>query len=394
MVGADVAGGLAFILVPARRLLSWWLGELAALVPARLRQRFVPATDALVLLLDDGAVLVCVQAGRTVRQLGRIDVLADAHPQQSIETLLRDHQMSGFRAATLRLRSSHALRTSVDLPLAAEQNLTEVIAFELDRHTPFRADQACFSHRMVERDAGGRRLRVELTIVPRPVIDDALALAARLGIAPARIEVADDTSLLAASGNLLPAEKAAPDRRHRDKPAYALAAAAILLACVALYLPIRTAQRADIAIDGEVAAAKQAAASVAVLQKEVDALRKDEGFLVDRKRGRPAVSALLLELTQILPDDTWLVEWQLDGTEIQLQGFAASAASLVKQLEQSREFRDTTFQSPVVQDARTGRERFHISAQIVPVRTGLAQNAADQNAPAGRTPAPAAAETH
>lgn len=390
-----MTAGLAFILVPARRLLNWWLGELGALVPARLRQRFVPATNALVLVIEDGAALVCIQTGRTVERLGRVDFLAETAARQAMETLLRNHGMGGLRTAAVRIRGNRVLRTNVDLPLAAEQNLAEVIAFELDRHTPFRADQACFAHRILERDPGGRRLRVELTVVPRPVIDDVLTAAARLGVAPARIEVADESSLLAISGNLLPAAEAAPARRRRDKPAYALAAAAILLACVALYLPIQTTRRTDMAIDEAAAAARKGTASAAALQKEIDALRKDEGFLVDRKRDRPTVSTLLLELTEILPDDTWVIEFELDGTEIQLQGFAASAASLVKQLEQSREFRDTTFQSPVVQDVRTGRERFHISAQILPVRTGLAQNAPPQtgppqNGPGGTMPAPAA----
>lgn len=379
-----MAGAFSFVSVPGRRLLSWWLGELAALVPVRVRQRFVPAKDNLVLLFDDGAAWVGIDSGRELHELGQIDLAGAPPPQQALETLLRNHELGGFRAATLRLRGGRALRTVIDLPIAAEQNLGEVVAFELDRHTPFRADEARFAHRIIERDVANRRLRVELTVVPRPVIDDLLAAAARLGIVPARIEVADDATFKAASGNLLPAETAAPDWRRRDKVSFALAAGAVALALVAIYLPVQATRQADEAIDEQAAAAKKSMASIAALQKEIDALRKDEGFLVDRKRERPTASALLLEVTQILPDDTYLLDWELDGNEIQLQGLAASASTLVRQLEQSHDFRDTTFQSPVVQDTRSGRERFHISAQIVAPQSKQSQESPPPAAPPDR----------
>jgi general secretion pathway protein L len=375
-----VAGAFSFVLDPGRRLLAWWLRELGAMVPARLRQRLVPAKDMLVLLFEDGAVWVGVESGRDLEEVGQLDLTGDPQPQHTLEALLRNHGLGGFRAAALRLRGGRALHTIIDLPLAAEQNLSEVVAFELDRHTPFRADEARFAHRIIERDPAAKKLRVELTVVPRPVIDDLVAASARVGIVPTRIEVADDASFRAASGNLLPAQAATPDWRRRDKPSLALAAGAAALAIVAIYLPLQATQRADEAIDEQAAATRKSMATIAALQKEIEALRKDEGFLADRKRERPTVSALLLEVTQILPDDAYLLDWELDGGEIQIQGLAASASTLVRQLEQSHEFRDTTFQSPVVQDARTGRERFHIATQIVTAQAKLAQDAAQASA--------------
>ena len=78
---------------------------------------------------------------------------------------------------------------------------------------------------------------------------------------------------------------------------------------------------------------------------------------------------MLLEATRILPDDTWLSEWQLAGSEMQLTGYAGSASALVNLLEQSKIFRNTTFQSPVVQDSKSGRERFHVATQVASEET-------------------------
>jgi general secretion pathway protein L len=361
---------LAAIAALLQRLLRWWIGELASVVPERLRRRLTTATDTLVVLLHDGDATLCLETRQEVKTLGRIDLRGEGEVHHRVTALLRQHglarEFAGGRAPTcLRLSADRALRVLVDLPLAAEGNLEEVVSFELDRHTPFRADQAALSHRVLERDPAAQRLRVELIVVPRPVIDQAIAIAARLQLDPHRVDVGDDAGSLAASGNLLPSRSPISRQRgHERTLVYALGAAVAALGLVALYLPVHTMQRTADSLQDQFEAAKKSAVAAAALQKEIDVLRKDELFLVDRKRDRPTVSKLLLEATRILPDDTWLSEWQLAGSEMQLTGYAGSASALINLLEQSKLFHNTTFQSPVVQDSKSGRERFHVSTQV------------------------------
>ncbi|HEX7968615.1 MAG TPA: PilN domain-containing protein [Stellaceae bacterium] len=359
----------ARILALLQGLFRWWIGELAALVPERLRRRLASTTDTLVLLLGEGDATLCLETRQELKTLGRIELRSESEPNHRLAAILRQHELprqtsAGKAAICLRLRSERALRTTVDLPLVAEGNLEEVVSFELDRHTPFKAEQAVFSHRILERDAAQQRLRVELFVVPRLIIADAIAVADRLHFDADRIDIAEASGSLAASGNLLPSRAHTHRRSYERTLIYALGSAAALLALVALYLPVYGMQQRAAALEQEFDAAKKAAAAAAALQKEIDALRKDELFLVDRKRDRTTVSTLLLETTRLLPDDTWLSEWQLAGSEIQLTGYAGSASALIKLLEQSRAFRNSTFQSPVVQDTKTGRERFHIAAQV------------------------------
>ena len=49
--------------------------------------------------------------------------------------------------------------------MAAEENLTQVIAFELDRQTPFRADQVRYDFRIVKRDPVAKLLHVDADTV-------------------------------------------------------------------------------------------------------------------------------------------------------------------------------------------------------------------------------------
>lgn len=351
-----------------RAFLAWWWGELTALVPERLRRRLAPATDRLVLLLGDGEAVLHRETGGATQFLGRIDLREATAPQRRLAEILRERGLArafarGEIEVCLRLPANRAVRSTVELPLAAVENLDEVIAFELDRHTPFNAQQACFAYRLLARDTAAQRLRLDLTVVPRATIDAALAVARRLQLEPDRLDIAYAGG--GASGNLLPAGALLPGQRRADLVTYGLAAAVAVLAIAAVWLPFHAERRLADRLEQEFAATADTAKAAAKLRGEIDDIRKDARFLIDRKQQTASVSKLLLESTRLLPDDTWLSEWQISGNEIQLTGFTRSASALVELIERSRVFRGTTFRSPVMPDAKTGRERFSLAAQLV-----------------------------
>jgi general secretion pathway protein L len=352
-----------------RAAIAWWLGELAGLVPRRLRQRLAADTDWLVLLPGEGEIELRLEAAQTSRQLGRLSLRADEEPHGALASILRRAGIEravrdGRLGVCLRIPAELASRTTIELPLIAESNLDEVLLYELDRHTPFKPEQARFAHRIVKRDGAAKRLQVELAVAPRRVVDDAVALASRLRLDLDRVDVGAAEDARSASENLLPDDAAASRRQGAGIVGYALAAVAAMLAPVAIYLPIVSAQRSAEGLARDFAAVKKSAEAAAALEKEIDALRRDERFIIDRKRNAPSVTKLLAETTHLLKDDTWLTEWQLRGTELQIEGVTASASALVELLEQSHRFHGTTFRSPVIQDGTSGRERFNIAAQI------------------------------
>jgi general secretion pathway protein L len=169
---------------------------------------------------------------------------------------------------------------------------------------------------------------------------------------------------VAPSEDLLACNGVQASRMASGKLTYGLAVTAAILAVIAVLIPIHAAQERAEALARELAGTKKAAEAVASLQKEIDTLREEEAFLVDRRRKVPTVSRLLFDATKVLPDSTWLNELQLSGADMQIIGFTASASALINLLEQSRTFRNTTFRSPVTRDLRADRERFHIAAQI------------------------------
>src|SRR5690348_12505447 len=122
---------LAAIGALIERLLRWWVGELAAFVPERLRRRLATVTDTLVVRLGDGEAALCLETRQEMKTLGRVDLRGEGEVHHRVAALLRQHglarEVAGGKAPVcLRLDPGRALRTVVDLPLAAEINLDEV----------------------------------------------------------------------------------------------------------------------------------------------------------------------------------------------------------------------------------------------------------------------------
>jgi general secretion pathway protein L len=343
----------------------WWFAELTSLVPERVRQLSQQRGRTVLVLGGAEAALLGLETPSKFTPLGEIADLTGPDAADKIQAILAKAQLGGRQMRVcLRLEARAALCQTIDLPLAAESNLFEVVGYELDRYTPFRAEQVYYAHRVVRRDAAAQRIAVEVTLVPKPTVDEALTVVRRLGLTAERVDVVNPAVDDGHSGNLLPRATGA-ERGAANRLTHWLAAAAIVLATMAVALPFAATQRKAAAMTEEFAGLRDRLQISEKLQKQLQTMHEEQGFLADRKAQTPTVSALLLETTGILPDDTWLTEFRVDGAGVEIAGVTASASALIGMLEQSGVFRNTSFRSPITSDPATGRERFSIAAQII-----------------------------
>ena len=84
---------------------------------------------------------------------------------------------------------SQTLRPVLSVPASAEPRLREVMQHEIDRQTPFSPDQVSFEPRVLSRDAHSRQMKVELVVLPRARLDEALALLGPLADGLAGVDV-------------------------------------------------------------------------------------------------------------------------------------------------------------------------------------------------------------
>lgn len=313
----------------ARVFLRWWMGELAACVPPRIKQRLAHKPQTIV--LPYGSEL------------------------SDLEPALRRKAARGKIGVTVRLPVHAALTTQISLPSAAAANLAEVVRFELDRRTPFAADDVRFTHRIVGRNQ--ENIEVALTVAHKGVVDEAVAKAAELGV---RVHAVD---VEGAPGNLLPL--AEPPRRRGRMVARAACLAVLALGAAALYRPIYDAEVRAAALQHQITAARAAAEAVARQKEALAKASEAARFLLARKQASPSMTETLNELSRVLPDSTYLVQIEIREAEIQFAGFSGATSELFPLIGRSPILADPKFRSAVTMDQAAGRERFEIGAKIV-----------------------------
>ena len=348
--------------------LSWWFRELSSMVPNGLRRPLSGFGGGLVLVVDSkGSMQATYASGGRRETLGALD-----GSQAAAAALRRTLQEPRWRrrvaaSAAIELPASLALRTRTTLPRAAAGNLREVLSFDLDRRTPFRSADVYFDCYIAALDARAGMLQVDLVVVAREWVDEALARARELGLSVERVLLRSEDGAGSLPYDLLPPQERPARRRSGGFLLAALAASALLLGAVAAGLPLYRAHESEAALAAEVAEARRTAAATASVRKEIEIARQEESMLAERKRRQPTVSETLFVLTRLLPDDAWLSELRISGGDLQLLGVAASASDLIGLLDRSRRFTDAGFRASLTRDQRLQRERFNIGARIAPM---------------------------
>ena len=167
-------------------IITWWKEQMRDLVPASLRSSLGRSwRPELVAAAETPEPRTsrcsCAPGGETA--LGR-HALTGTGLRDAVARLPRAHR----KAAVLRPPADLLLEHQIVLPLTAEPDLKQVVAYEMDRLTPFRAEQVFWTCLAEMRDTVRRRLHVRLTLVPRRRVEPVLAALRLAGIVPLRIE--------------------------------------------------------------------------------------------------------------------------------------------------------------------------------------------------------------
>lgn len=348
-----------------RGALHWWLGELAGMVPARLRQRLQRRARSLVVVPRGQDLQIHLQSGDQSESLGLVETAnrSSDEVRQIVSTMLSGDR---FRRAdvVLRVPADEVLSRSLELPTGAEDDLRQALRFQIDRLTPFSADEVYFDHIVRDRDIAAKRMTVELFVAPRERIAEAVERLREVHLPPAAIDIANGRDGLA---TMLDPKTGGPASRRTGAVSLAnvaLIVAVSLLAAAAVYVPLAQQQRERTLLETRVTAIKADAAEAASMRDELERLLQQDSFLLDRKRDSISVVEVLDELSRALPDDTWVLEFRVRDGEIRLLGYSSSASALVGLLDSSSAFKTPRFVSPVTQDQRSGKERFHIAFKI------------------------------
>jgi Tfp pilus assembly protein PilN len=167
--------------------------------------------------------------------------------------------------------------------------------------------------------------------------------------------------------NLIP--PALRPRRRKSKRKLLIGVAACLLAGLIVALALRW----DAARSTEQDTTAAKLSKLAREYKLVEA-RREESARIERqyqaslqiKSSDIGKLKILRELTENIPDDAWLTEFNYRSAqrEVRLSGYALSASQLLPVLEQSGLFENVRFTSPITTDQRLKKEQFRLEMQL------------------------------
>jgi len=369
----------------------WWADQLAPMAPAafaaalaRKRLRPVLAFDA------DEIVLwtpVLREQSMAFAETARIPRGGDAAALQNaghaaIARLPRAPYggAAGPPAVVVSLPRGEVLRKQFTLPAAVERDLKQTLAYDLDRHTPFKPDELYFDAVVIARDQAKSEIRVDWAAARRTVVDQAVrqAQAFGAGVAAVTPEITDaqgPATRRRSRLDLLTAE-ARPDHSWwRRWQLWAPLAAIALLLLAAIVLPLwqkRAYTMALLRVTGE--ARVQAEASSA-LRAQLEQQAADYNFALGKKYAYPSALQVLDDVTKLMPDDTWITQYEVKSAtkgkepyrEMMLKGESANAGQLVSLLEDSHEFLDAAPRSPTMKVQPGPGEIFDFSARVKPL---------------------------
>ncbi len=339
----------------------WWQGLLLALPERRLNWLRQQPDIVTVEQGSEPASLTFKHYTSAARQLVTERTMAIGNTSEQAQVRAWLGTLPASLELVVLLPQDSQLQKQISYPAAAEPELRSVLAFDMDKQTPFTADGVYFDYTITGRDTANEQIRITLCLIRREVLTQHLQALDFLGLQPVAARTIDEGA--AGSINFLPPQRRASARPPLRSVAH-LCLALLVVFIAALYLPLLRYDAVLEQSEQRVRQSREQAMQVQELESAQVALLGRINFLSELERQRPPFIGYLHELTRQLPDNSWLKRLSIEDSELHLQGESGAAASIIPMLEESDYFKEVRFRSPVTKNNATGKEQFHIVARL------------------------------
>jgi general secretion pathway protein L len=355
--------GMTTLLIPragpalwrlAHRGVRWWLAELTGLVPARLREAFASrGMEAVVMEFGNGAVQLRTAHGS---RFGAATIPVNRANEQSVGRLRERFLGSAVRIA---LSDDVVLRTSLELPEAAEPELAKILPHQLNRLVPMDPKSFSFTWWIGDRIVLRKTLRVVVAVAKNSTLAQARDLSGELGLNATQILVAgpkpDGVAIwrgtsFAANGHA----------RQSLCRSLEVATLCCLIAAYIIYdIKLNTQHHRLEAMQSQL---RTQLAAVAGLPRSAN--RAEEMLTaITKDLSRPTPLAILNDLTRSVPLDASISDLTLKGDKVQIVGVASHATDLIARINGSRLFSDPTFSAPITAFS-DNKEHFELNIRL------------------------------
>jgi general secretion pathway protein L len=345
--------------------LDWWWRQLRDLVPQRWRGRDLARAAGLLVEVETLAVGTPAAVRLILRRKGRASEIGRFVLDEAGERAAHQTLAGRGRGGTvvLVLPPMVLLEREVVLPLAAERDPGRVLHYEMDRITPFAADEVFWNWAVERRDRALGRLHLRLSLAPKAPLQELVAALARIGAVPTALEGRTSAGPSRHIGLGRPPSRG---ERWRRRALAAAAGGCAGLAVAAVAQPFVQQALARHAIEAGIAALRPRVEQAEALRRRIAASEAGGDVLASaRARVGDALQAIAI-VTDLLPDDTYLTDFVLRQRKLTLSGQSAAAAKLIAALSAEATLRNAAFVAPVTRADSGHADLFSIRAELAP----------------------------
>jgi general secretion pathway protein L len=344
------------LLVLVGGVFRWWAKQMRALLPAALL-RDPRLADALLVAVDttrhEPQMHLRVRRRRREVFLGSFRM--DEVGQRTAMAAIRQRP----RRVVLQADPSCVLERQVVLPLAAERDVARVVHYEMDRLTPFTADQVFWSANLERRDRARGRLELSLSLVPKQPLQPILAALDGMGVTLSGIEAVNRV------GVPRQFDLHAPSSRRRSAMLISGGLVAAL-GLAALATPFVTQSLARQTAEARITALEPQIAQVEALRRRIAAGSAGNDVIAAERARNGDALRVLAATTELLPNDTVLSDLTLRQGKLSISGRSLAAPRLIPALAADPTIRNPSFVAPVTRTADGKSDTFVIRAELHP----------------------------
>lgn len=338
---------------------QWWSAELIELwgmllsaVAPGLRTAIAVAitSDRLNFVMSQGADL----------EVPRIEPGADwaAADRDKLAVLLQS-----CRRVQLLFPDAEAFRYRRVMPLAVNSYLHHAIALQLPKWMPLKVDILLTDHRVIRRDLTAGTIEIEVAALKRADVERLAKQIRSLGFRIKRIGLREPNDIGPTFSFSL--RNAAPIRASTSRSERRMWAAAAVFGCIMILIGAIEGFRSQRSLAFNVQTIHTAVAEAAARRQGV--IEHIEPLkALSALEAMPSSTALIVELTQLVPSDSWVTNIERRDRQIRIAGLSPDAAGVVNRLASSALLSEVSLRSSISAGIGTGLDRFEITAEFRP----------------------------
>lgn len=351
------------------QFMHWWKTELKSFVPKKYQEKLFPQSILVLLTQNGEEIKVWCQKGQNLSLYA--DAKNEAGEQEGwwhqVQHIINQAEGREVLVKYL-IPNDKALVRKIDLPQAAKENLEEVIGYELDQYVPFNAEQVQLGYKIDKQNSNEDKLWLDLAVIPKEKITQIVNMCDEKTIALDAIDVnlTQDTEQAPSflGINLLPKDKRKAKNYFNLKLNLALTVVLAGLIYFVMYTSITNKEEKIQQLTDVNSQLQKQAKTAKLLKKELKEAIVSSKFLQNKSKNYPHLVAILAEVTNILPDDTYLTRFTLNHENFMITGQSDNANSLIPKLEKSKNWYVPELNGGIITDPRTNKEKFTIKSLL------------------------------